>query len=1095
MQLPAPFEIDRPSEAGTRVVPDHQLVRRIGQGSYGDVWLAKSMMGTFRAIKFVERKNFKEERPYQRELEGIRKFEPISRSHEGLIDVLHVGINEAQGYFYYVMELGDDQNDGQAINPDKYQPKTLATELQKRGRLPVAECLHMGLALAHAVHQLHTHNLVHRDIKPSNIIFVNGVPKLADIGLVMDIGEARSYVGTEGFIPPEGPRTPAADIYSLGKVLYELCTGKDRHHFPALPKELDTFGDAAAFLELNEVIIRACHADPAKRYASARDLHADLVLLENGKSVHRLRVLENRLGQIKKIAAGVLLVGTLTSVLYFETARKRRESAEFRQRQVGAQLAFGTQALESGDYSGALSYFIEAMHLDEGNTLQENTHRTRIKSVAERCPKIVQMFFGDKQASAVEFDSSGTRLLITAWFGKAQIWDIASGEPISPLFGPKETLSRASFSPKDDRVVTAGENGQVALWDAKTGKELLQMLHPDSAMNARFSRDGQWIVSACADKRARVFDANTGALKTVFGDHNNWVLDASFSPDGQWLLTASSDSTAQVWNVKTGERHGPPLPHHSWVFSACFSPDGQRILTSSFDRHARQWNFATFTEIQPAMMHEDAVRSAHYSPDGRFIVTASWDKNVKIWDAATGQLVKPNGVLRHSGRGVMHATFAPDGRRIATGCIDGTARIWELAGSEILPGQLPGKLAENSPILVQTNHGIFRIQSAQNPPKVLKEIPVDLPIVAATLSRHGEFLLALLRSSDRNLLQIWSATLGSTLYEPMTCTNTFDQVCLSNKGDRLAIHGGTHLRLIELVSGEEKNLEIAHGSNFCIFSPDDEMLLLAGGHEISLINFSEAKLVLKPLKQSGPVKWATFSPDGQRMVICSGDDTLNEGAALLWSVSGELIAKLDHSDGVLKASFSPNGRLLATCSEDFTARVWDATTGNPLTARLKHADQVLGCAFSTDGQWLATASADRTARIWDAHSGEPVTPPFTHALPLNQVWLMENKGQLIARDFRGNHMCWQIPRETAALPDLQNLAGFFTGYANGETQKRGRRIENEWEYLKRALPGYFTVAVQKIEAWHLRQINSSATRKDPAAMDFHKMQIELLTRP
>ena len=62
----------------------------------------------------------------------------------------------------------------------------------------------------------HPHaGLIHRDIKPSNIIFVNGIPKLADIGLVAEQSEAKSFVGTEGFIPPEGPGTPRADIYSL----------------------------------------------------------------------------------------------------------------------------------------------------------------------------------------------------------------------------------------------------------------------------------------------------------------------------------------------------------------------------------------------------------------------------------------------------------------------------------------------------------------------------------------------------------------------------------------------------------------------------------------------------------------------------------------------------------------------------------------------------------------------------------------------------------------------------------------------------------------------------------------------------------------
>src|SRR4029077_14781962 len=96
-----------------------------------------------------------------------------------------------------------------------YQPRTLQNELARRSRLPVSECLQIGLSLTSALAHLHQNGLVHRDIKPANIIFVGGVPKLADIGLVAEVAEARSYEGTEGFIPPEGPGSPQADLYSL----------------------------------------------------------------------------------------------------------------------------------------------------------------------------------------------------------------------------------------------------------------------------------------------------------------------------------------------------------------------------------------------------------------------------------------------------------------------------------------------------------------------------------------------------------------------------------------------------------------------------------------------------------------------------------------------------------------------------------------------------------------------------------------------------------------------------------------------------------------------------------------------------------------
>src|SRR5438094_974719 len=90
------------------VVPDYELLRCIGHGSYGEVWLARSILGELRAVKIVYRSKFEHDRPFQREFEGIQKFEPISRSHLSQLAILHVGRNEQMACFYYVMELADD---------------------------------------------------------------------------------------------------------------------------------------------------------------------------------------------------------------------------------------------------------------------------------------------------------------------------------------------------------------------------------------------------------------------------------------------------------------------------------------------------------------------------------------------------------------------------------------------------------------------------------------------------------------------------------------------------------------------------------------------------------------------------------------------------------------------------------------------------------------------------------------------------------------------------------------------------------------------------------------------------------------------------
>jgi serine/threonine protein kinase len=114
--------------------------------------------------------------------------------------------------------------------------------------LPVEEVVALGLKLADALAHLHSHGLVHRDVKPSNILFVGGQPKLADAGLVAAVDDARSLVGTAGYIAPEGPGTPQADVYALGKVLYEAAFGKDRQEFPALPADVASRPDHARLL-------------------------------------------------------------------------------------------------------------------------------------------------------------------------------------------------------------------------------------------------------------------------------------------------------------------------------------------------------------------------------------------------------------------------------------------------------------------------------------------------------------------------------------------------------------------------------------------------------------------------------------------------------------------------------------------------------------------------------------------------------------------------------------------------------------------------------------------------------------------------------
>lgn len=283
--------IRRPADAGKTVVmaplpdtPGYELFPTpFAEGAYGKVWLARNPAGQWVALKVIYLAKFDNNAgPYEREFNGIQKYKPLSNRHPGLLRVDFVSQKKA-GCFYYVMELGDSLVPGWQSDPAIYRPRDLVSERAhlRAKRLPVKDCVGIGITLCEALDFLHRQGVTHRDIKPPNIIFVNGQPKLADLGLITEIRPAdqeRTLVGTPGYMPPlpERPGTVAADIYSLGMVLYVLCTGRAAALFPEVATTLVSTEEPPEFLPLNTVILKACQPLPEDRYASAAEMCAAL---------------------------------------------------------------------------------------------------------------------------------------------------------------------------------------------------------------------------------------------------------------------------------------------------------------------------------------------------------------------------------------------------------------------------------------------------------------------------------------------------------------------------------------------------------------------------------------------------------------------------------------------------------------------------------------------------------------------------------------------------------------------------------------------------------------------------------------------------
>ena len=291
-----------------------RLLREVGRGAYGMVYLAVGSGGERAAVKVCRRSDVGNER-YERELRGAKLYCSIP-SQEGLIRMRDLG--EAEWGFYTVMDLADDEFGGSHESSDGYRPKTLARVIEGEKALPLKECVMLALSLAKGLAALQRHHLLHRDIKPGNVLYIKGQPVLSDPGLLVEESDAASCVGTPGYVPPERFTDAASDIYSLGLTLKAASFGRqveDLDKGPAM--EADT--GAALFPAWWRILNKATDPTPSRRYQSAKALLKELKKL-------RLRMVVSRFSWTYKSVISLLGVVAVAYVYVSYRDRRRLEA-------------------------------------------------------------------------------------------------------------------------------------------------------------------------------------------------------------------------------------------------------------------------------------------------------------------------------------------------------------------------------------------------------------------------------------------------------------------------------------------------------------------------------------------------------------------------------------------------------------------------------------------------------------------------------------------------------------------------------------------------------------------------------------------------
>jgi WD40 repeat protein len=631
---------------------------------------------------------------------------------EHVIDI-HA-VEEVNGLPYLVMEY---------VNGISLQDR-----LDRSGPLELKEVLRIGVQTANGLAKAHAQGLVHRDVKPANILLENGVQrvKITDFGLARAVDDASLtqsgfLAGTPQYMAPEQARGEPvdhrADLFSLGSVLYAMCTGRPPFRASTTMAVLKRVSEDTPrpVREVNPevpdwlaALIDRLHAKaPADRYQSAAEVAEEL-------SRHLVRLQE------PATAAAAAPWAVAPRPAARSPARRWAATAA-----VLLLLAGGLGVSEATGVTKLTATVIRIFSPDGTLVVEVDDPNVEVSVDGEDVRIVgaglreVRLRPGPHRVQATR-DGQPLRLdqeLVTITRGGKQVVRVsrevpvkavAEGKPRQAPSRPEATLlahpgpavtNYVAFTPDGRTLVVANEDGTLQLWDRATRKVRASWKAASlKVMGLALSPDGRAAALAAGvwnkpeqGGEVQVWELASGKPLAAYREPASALMAVAFAPDGRTLAVGAFSGAVRLLDATTGKvRTTLQGPVAGAMNALAFTADGATLVGAGAKPTGlrqsvglvRLWDLKTGKERDSwlrATMEE--VHCLCLSSDGRVLALGGRDHTVRLWDVAAGR--ERAALAGHTGW-VRSLALSPDGRVLASGAYDGTIRLWDVAAGREL---------------------------------------------------------------------------------------------------------------------------------------------------------------------------------------------------------------------------------------------------------------------------------------------------------------------------------------------------------------------------------------------------------------------------